>query len=244
MVRAAMSIHHELHRARRTRERSLVTLALFAILVFTVVSGLVLAVLFLPNPSLLFAGRQVEPVSKRIVEIELGGARLRLPERLIARIGRTLLGEVERAELLIPWPYAPDAPVHALPSAEELDHLLMLTLEPAGGQKTHEEQLEPVYRVYFADRQAPRLGLQVHRFAEGAPYAGSEIIADYRETPPAALRCDLRPSLLGPILCDRVLRAGNGLVGRLRFSRSHAGDWKAIDGVVKQLLSEALRAKD
>jgi hypothetical protein len=227
-----MSIHHELHRARRMRERSLTSLFLFAILVCVAVAGLTLAVLFLPNPSLLFASGSASDPATGIRAIELRGARFALPERFVTRIDHSLLRDIERADLTLPWPNSAGAVPPAQPSARDLDHLVMLTLEPAADRKTHEELLEPIYRVYFANRDAPRAGVQVHSFALGSPYADSELIADYG-TPPTVIRCDLKPSVLGPVLCDRVLRFGGHVVGRVRFTRANARDARAIEAAVR-----------
>ena len=77
--------------------------------------------------------------------------------------------------------------------------------------------------------------MQVHAFAEGSPYADSELIADYGANPPAAIRCDLKPSVLGPILCDRMIRISAAIMGRLRFTRGNAGDWREIENAVLAL---------
>ena len=236
-----MSVHHEAHRARRTRERSLLALLLFVTMIFMVIAGIVLAVLFIPNPSLLFAGRDSGPASNRNVEIALAGSRLWLPERLIARVDRSLLRYVRRIDVQAPWPYDPAAlSFSALPAAD-FGNSFLLSIEPKEQQKSHEALLEPIYRVYFEDRQARGPGLVAHRFRTDAPYADSELIVDYREQPPAAIRCDLKPSVLGPVLCDRLLAVNGEVVARLRFARQHLQEWKAIDSAARQLIAEMQR---
>ena len=223
------------------RERSLLALLLFGLMIFMIIAGIVLAVLFIPNPSLLFAGRDAGPASSRIVETELAGTQLWLPERLVARIDRSLLRTVHRIDLQLPWPYDPAALNLGAKPATDFSQSILLTLEPKEQQKSHEELLEPIYRVYFADREARGPGLVMHRFRADAPYADSQLMVDYRESPPAAIRCDLKPSVLGPILCDRLLAVDGHVVARLRFARQHVQNWKAIDSTARQLIAEMLR---
>ena len=231
-----MSIHHESHRARRSRERSLAALLLFALMLFVAIAGVVLAFLFIPNPRLLFQEPETGPVANRLVAVDLEGVRLNLPEQLIARVERTILGGGRKIDLRIPWPYDPAALSARQAPATDVSDFVLITLEARGTQQTHEALLDPVYRVYFTDSEARGAALVAHRFRAAAPYADSELVVDYRENPPAAMRCDLKPSVLGPVLCDRLQIPAAGLIARIRFSREHIAKWKDIDRLARALL--------
>lgn len=236
-----MSIHHESHRARRSREQSLAALLLFAVMLCVAIAGVVLALLFIPNPQLLFQQPASGPVPNRLVAEELAGVQLNLPEQLIARVDRTLLGGGRKIDLRIPWPYDPAVLTQAQAPATDVSDFVLITLEARGAQQTHEALLDPVYRVYFTDRNARGAALVAHRFRADAPYADSELLVDYRERPPAAMRCDLKPSVLGPVLCDRLLIPAASLIARIRFSREHVKEWRDIDRLAKALLESIVQ---
>lgn len=230
-----MSIHHRAHRERRSRERSVAAIALLTVMLFIVLSGMVLAFYFVPNPALL-TGAPVKPSPNRLIESQLEDTTFFIPETLVARLDRKLLGSVRRIDLRIPWPYqagaaAPDSP-------DALDDFILVTLEPRGGQKTHEELLRPIYSVYLAG-PVPHSGHVLKGFKPGSPYSDSELAIDARETPAAVTRCDTRASALGPILCERLVSVGAKLMARIRFAKSHIADWKGMDRTARDVIARS-----
>ena len=232
-----MSIHHRAHRERRNRERSVAVLALFACMLFIALSGVVLAFYFVPNPALLLdAGAKPSP--QTLIEQHIEDTNFLIPETLIARLDKKLLGSVRRIDLRIPWPYSAGAMPADSPDA--LDDFILVTLEAKGQQQTHEELLGPIYSVYLANN-APASGFVLKTFKPGSPYADSDLAVDFRETPAAVTRCDTRPSALGPILCERLLPIGAKLMARIRFSKSHIVDWKGMERTARDVIASIVQ---
>jgi hypothetical protein len=230
-----MSVHHRAHLRQKSRERSIAALALFAAMAFMALGGVVIAFYFLPNPALLLGG-DTGPDSRRLVETTVGGVDFAVPETLAARIDRKLLGGAERINLQIPWPYDP-ASARAEP---DLARAMLLTIEPRAGQQTHEELFGPIYSVYLETGGADE-GIAMRAFKPGAPYADSELAVDYRENPPAVSRCDLKPSLLGPVLCERLFPVEGGLMARLSFPKARIAEWKAMEEAAREAIAAARR---
>ena len=55
------------------------------------------------------------------------------------------------------------------------------------------------------------------------------------------IRCDKKPSVLGPIICERLWPLTNGVMARVRFSRQRLAEWKDIDETAQILLKEFTR---
>jgi hypothetical protein len=232
-----MSIHHSAHRQRRSRERSAAALVLLAAMTIIALSGVVLAFYFLPNPELLLRARAA-PSASRLIEQRIEDTNFLIPETLIARLDKKLLGSVRRIDLRIPWPYGTGAQLADSPEA--MADFILVTLEPRAKQQTHEELLVPIYSVYLA-HQGVAEGFVLKQFKPGSPYADSELAVDYRETPAAVTRCDTRPSALGPILCERLQPVGANLMARIRFAKSHIVDWKGMDRTAKDVIAGIIR---
>ena len=228
-----MSVHHRAHLRQKNRERSIAALALFAAMAFMALAGVVIAFYFLPNPALLLGG-DADPDPTRRIETSVAGVAFAIPETLAARIDGKLLGGAERVDLQIPWPYDP-----AAPRAEaDLARAMLATIEPRGGQKTHEELYGPIYSVYLEEGSASE-GIVLRAFKPGAPYGDSELAVDFRESPPAVSRCDLKPSLLGPVLCERLFPLEGGLMARLSFPKAKLAEWKAMEAAARSVIEAA-----
>ncbi|MGB9142742.1 MAG: hypothetical protein WCB71_11155, partial [Aestuariivirga sp.] len=70
------------------------------------------------------------------------------------------------------------------------------------------------------------------------PYTDSELlVAQTGEV----IRCDRKPSVLGPIICERFLPFSEGVMARIRFSRQRLEEWKDMGETAKILLKEFAR---
>ena len=233
-----MSIHHRAHRERRNRERSVAAIALFGAMLFIIISGIVLAIYFVPNPALL-VGTGAKPSANKLVESRIEDMRFLIPETLIARLDQPLLGDVRRIDLRVPWPYGGSADVPDSPGG--LEDFILITLEARGSQQTHEDLLAPIYSVYLADNARSGGGLAMKSFKPGSPYSDSELAVDFGEHPPAVTRCDITASALGPVLCERLAPVGGKIMARIRFAKSHIADWKGMDRTAKDVIAAMVR---
>jgi hypothetical protein len=55
-------------------------------------------------------------------------------------------------------------------------------------------------------------------------------------------RCDKKPSLLGPILCERTIRLSPGIRLRIRFARAHLEEWSQIEANVRLAMANMFRS--
>jgi len=58
---------------------------------------------------------------------------------------------------------------------------------------------------------------------------------------PAVIRCDLKASNLGPILCERELPVTGAITARVRFARTHLEDWQRIEGISTSVIQALMR---
>ena len=94
-----MGSHHLNYLLQRRRERSLGILLLFAAMVFFSLAGVVLAVYFVPHPSLLFGRPEIGSPSDRVIVATLEDAKFTLPETIVASIDKPMLGDAKRIDL-------------------------------------------------------------------------------------------------------------------------------------------------
>ena len=233
-----MSSHHLNYLLQRRRERSLGILLLFACMVFFSLAGVVLAVYFVPNPSLLFGRPKIGSPSERMIEATLEDAKFTMPETIVANIDKPLLGKAKRIDLRLPWPFDRQQlnVVQALPT--DMQNWVLITLEPREGRTGLEERVGPIYGVYLDPAESQEAGLTLKKFKLDSPYTDSELlVAPTSEV----IRCDRKPSVLGPIICERFLPITQGVMARVRFSRQRLGEWKDIDETAQILLKELMR---
>jgi hypothetical protein len=233
-----MVSHHLNYLLQRRRERSLGWVLLFAAMTFFGLAGVVLAIYFVPNPSLLFGRPAVGAPSDQMVVATLEDTKFTLPETVVANIDKPLLGKTRRIDLRLPWPFDRQQLniVHPLPT--DLQNWLLITLEPRLGRTGLEERMGPIYSVYLDPAEAHEAGLILRKFRADSPYTDSELlVAQTGEV----IRCDRKPSVLGPIICERFLPFSEGVMARIRFSRQRLEEWKDMDETAKILLKEFAR---
>ena len=233
-----MGSHHLNYLMQRRRERSLGLLLLFAAMVFFSLAGVVLAIYFVPHPSLLFGRPEIGAPSDRLIVATLEDAKFTLPETIVASIDKPILGNAKRIDLRLPWPFDRQQLniVHALPT--DLQNWVLITLEPREGRTGLEERMDPIYRVYLEPIEGQEAGLILRKFKTDSPYTNSELLmAPTGEV----IRCDRKPSVLGPIICERFRPISQGVMARIRFSRQRLEEWKDIDETAQILLKEFAR---
>jgi hypothetical protein len=90
-----MASHHLNYLLQRRRERSLGLFLLFAAMVFFSLAGVVLAIYFVPHPSLLFGRSEIGSPSEKMIVATLEGVKFSLPETIVASIDEPMLGDAK-----------------------------------------------------------------------------------------------------------------------------------------------------
>ena len=98
--------------------------------------------------------------------------------------------------------------------------------------------MAPIYSVYLDPAEDKEVGLVLKKFKSDSPYTDSELLV---AATGEVIRCDKKPSVLGPIICERFLPVTQGVMARVRFSRQRLGEWKDIDETAQILLKEFMR---
>ena len=233
-----MSNHHLNYLLQRRRERSLGILLLFGAMVFFSLAGMVLAVYFVPHPSLFFGRPEIGSPSNRTIAAVLEDTQFTLPESIVASIDKPILGNANRIDLQLPWPFDRQQLniVPALPT--DLHNWVLITLEPRQGRTGLEERMAPIYSVYLDPAEGQEAGLVLRKFKSDSPYTDSELLV---AATGEVIRCDKKPSVLGPIICERFLPISQGVMARVKFSRQRLEEWKDIDETAQILLKEFMR---
>jgi hypothetical protein len=233
-----MVSHHLNYLLQRRRERSLGVVLLIAAMAFFSLAGVVLAVYFVPHPSLLFGRPEIGSPSTGVIAATLEDAKFTLPETIVAKIDKPVLGKTKRIDLQVPWPFDRQQlnVVHALPT--DLQNWVLITLEPREGRTGLEERMAPIYSVYLDPVESQEAGLVLRKFKTDSPYTDSELLVAPTEE---VIRCDKKPSVLGPIICERFWPVSQGVMAHVRFSRQRLTEWKDIDETAQILLKEFMR---
>jgi hypothetical protein len=234
-----MSVHHERYRAERARQRSVTYLMLFVAAVFMTLAGMILAFYFVPDPKLLLGGNATDRSGR--LDVVLEDTEFRFEERHLERVGGGLLRAATQIDLRVPWPLEPDANAAGNRSPTDVQAFVLISLYPRGEHITPEERLEPIYSVYIEGSARDPSGLVNHRFKPDSPYADSELFVDDRVAPRAVIRCDLKRSVLGPVLCERITRLGDRLLLRVRFARTRLEEWRAIHDAAAGIVAQAIK---
>lgn len=199
-----------------------------------------LAYLVAPDPVRLVAGASA-PDGRRIIRIDFEGSVFEVPEGLIARVKRGTFGPVRQLDLVAPWPYDPEKP----PTVGEAEHLkewLLIQFEPEDGRLGSRERFEKVFVHYFSGPPSRAdAGLVQYDFAPDSPYAEMQLFVDRQANPPVFLRCDLKPSSLGPVLCERRYKLTDRIYLRYRFDRDWLARWIEVDSQVGEIVRQVLR---
>ena len=228
------------------QERSVGRLALtFAGMIF-VTAGFIIVWLFVADRDLLYA----TPSSKTDVQAapvmasyRFDTAELVAPTRLVTRFEKRTLGNVTKLDLLLPWPYQPGTVPKLPDSAAEFDNWLILTLDTAGKDElTPVERYGEIYPVYFdGDPELVDGNLLRYRFKEGSPYADLVLYVANAGGQHVVHRCDKKPSVLGPILCERFIQLTSDIRLRIRFAQKHLEQWADIENNVRAAMANMFR---
>jgi hypothetical protein len=230
-----MSLHHEAYRLRRARERSLVALILFVTMLFFGAAGILLAVYFAPHPSLIFGRGEIGRATDAVVSATLEDRSFVMPEPIVAEVSQTLLGRVERIDLKLPWPFTREQMTRVQPPPADLHNWVLVTLEPRDGRSALEDRLAPIYANFLEEKGEQDGALTRRRFRADSPYADSELLVSAEGK---VIRCDTRPSLLGPIICERFIPLSDGVIARIRFASERLPEWRDIEETARTLLAE------
>ncbi len=231
------------HHRQRVRERSVGWIVLLFVSVFVTLSGGILAFYFIPHPELLFE-RPEETPGNRLVHVSFEGAEFFIPQSILKRIKKPVLGAVQQIDVQIPWPYDHLAVISGrVEPTSDLRDWVLLTFEPRAGRKSPDERFQTTDRYYFAGPPQPdETGLMRYEFRPDSPYRDLQVFVDRSEAGKQfVIRCDLKASSLGPILCERMLDISGRIVARARFARSNLANWKEIQSVSQGVVRALLR---
>jgi len=229
-----------------SRERSIGRIMITFMGLVLVTGGFVITWLFLGDRDLLFApppqvaNPDAAPVLARY---RFDTAELIAPTRLVTRVNRRTLGNIVKLDMLLPWPYHPGS-IPSLPeTSREFNDWIVLTFEGAAKDDlTPVERYGEIYPVYFDGEPEQVDGnLLRYKFKETSPYADLTLFVATVDGRHIVHRCDRKPSVLGPILCERTLSLTGDLRLRMRFSRDHLENWEQIERNVRLALANMFR---
>jgi hypothetical protein len=240
-----ISQYHSDYRRRRVRERSVGLFIFFFLIGFVIFSGTILAYYFIPNPDLLFSSAEEDQRPRnRLVQISLAGSEFYVPASILKRVKRRVFGTVDQIDVQIPWPYDHLAVISGtLEDTADIRDWVLITLIPRQNRIPPDDRYASVDRYYFAGppTEEPK-GLLRYDFKADSAYKDLQLFVDKRSGgKPAAIRCDLKASSLGPILCERELPAAAGITARIRFARTHLEDWQEIEAIAGNVIRALLR---
>ncbi len=240
-----MSKNRSTHHRRRLRQRSLGLIVLVLLGAFMLASGTILAFYFIPNPDLLLASKSGEkPPGNRLVRLSFLESDFYVPQSMLKRAKRRLLGTVEQIDVQIPWPYDHLAVISGtVELTSDIRNGVLLTFVPNPDRVPPDERAATSDRYYFdGPGEKDRSGLIRYDFKADSPYRDLQLYV--QETGPDSrrvIRCDLKASSLGPILCEREIPATDKITARIRFARTNLEDWQDIEQVSKRVIRTLLR---
>jgi len=245
-LKGPMNRHRRSAYSHGPQERSIGSMMIMFIGLVIVTGGFIIAWLFLADRDLLFATPQqvanpdTAPVLARY---RFDTAELVAPTRLVTRVNRRTLGNIVKLDLLLPWPYQPGSIPRLPETSREFNDWIILTFETATKDElTPVERYGEIYPVYFDGEPEQVDGnLLRYKFKETSPYADLILFVATVEGRYIVHRCDRKPSVLGPILCERTLSLANNMKLRVRFSRSHLENWAQIERNVRLALANMFR---
>jgi len=221
------------------RESSLLVPVVMTLSVLVVLASAILAFYFFPSPELLLPHHDEPGNGRRLVHIAMDDGELVVPAGVVARIKRRTLGSVKKVDLQVPWPYDVNRLPNSPEQARDLKDWVILTFEPRDKLIAPAERFQKIYKVYFDGEPVPGpAGLKRYRFKPNSPYADLELFVSSDPNQPALIRCDLKPSSLGPILCEARVPVSDATMMRYRFAETHLDQWRQIDALSRALLVE------
>lgn len=215
------------------------TRLVLATAILLALGGGALAYFVVPDPVHLWTTLTTEKTETRLVRIEFEGSTFEVPEGMVARVKHRTFGPVQQMDLIAPRPFDPDR----IPDdAKRLRNWTLLQFEPVDGRISQKERFERIYVNYFAGPPvAAMAGLVQYDFAPKSPYADMQLFVDRQADPPVFLSCDVKPSSLGPVLCERRMKVTDRITLRYRFPRDMLERWVEVDKDVKTVLDRILK---
>lgn len=240
-----ISHYHSEYNRQRFRERSIGLYIFFFLIAFVIFSGVILAYYFIPNPDLLFASQADDQRPRnRLVQISMLGSDFYVPASILKRVKRRVFGTVEQIDVQIPWPYDHLAVISGtIRDTADFGDWVLITLVPRPNRLPPDERYATVDKYFFAGPPSEEpSGLMRYSFKGDSPYKDLQLFVDARSgRKPAAIRCDLKASSLGPILCERELPVTGDITARIRFARGHLEDWREIEQIASNVIRALLR---
>jgi hypothetical protein len=233
------------YRRQRFRERSIGLFIFIFLTGFVIFSGIILAYYFIPNPDLLFSSQHDDHRPRnRLVQISMLGSDFYVPASVLKRVKRRVFGSVEQIDVQIPWPYDHLAVISGtVKDTGDFADWVMITLVARPNRVAPDQRYATVDKYFFSGppAQGPN-GLLKYGFKEDSPYRDLQLFVDARSGfAPAAIRCDLKTSSLGPILCEHELPVTRDITARIRFARRHLENWREIDEIADGVIGALLR---
>lgn len=224
------------------RERSIGRMMITFVGLVLVTGGVIVAWLFLGDRDLLFAPPQqvANPdAAPALARYRFDKAELVAPTRLVTRVKRRTLGSIVKLDMLLPWPYQPGSSPRLPGTSREFNDWIILTFEGAAKDElTPVERYGEIYPVYFDGEPEQVDGnLLRYKFKETSPYADLTLYVATVDGRHIVHRCDRKPSVMGPILCERTIPLNSDMRLRMRFSRKHLESWAQIERNVRLALA-------
>jgi hypothetical protein len=233
------------YRRQRFRQRSLGIIGLLLLVAFMIASGIILAYYFIPNPDLLLSSKSAQKApGNRLVHLSFLGSDFYIPQSILKRAKRRMLGGVEQIDVMIPWPYDHLAVISGtVELTGDIREWVLLTFVANPNRVHPDARLLTTDRYYFAGPgRQDRSGLLRYDFKPDSPYRDLQLYVHGTDSEaPQVIRCDLKASSLGPILCEREIAATEKITARIRFARTNLDDWQDIERVSHSVIRALLR---
>ena len=240
-----MSQYRSEYHRQRFRQRSLGVVGLLLLVAFMIASGIILAFYFIPNPDLLLSSqRDQKPAGNRLVHLSFLGSDFYVPQSILKRAKRRMLGTVDQIDVQIPWPYDHLAVISGtVELTGDISDWVLLTFVANPERVPPDERVLTSDRYYFAGPgEKDSSGLLRYDFKPESPYRDLQLYVHEGETGSRrVIRCDLKASSLGPILCEREIAATEKITARIRFARTNLEDWQDIERISRGVIRALLR---
>jgi hypothetical protein len=240
-----MTHYHSHYQRQRFRQRSLGLLVFFFLAAFMIFSGSILAYYFIPGGGILLSLQSSDQHPRnRLIQISFAGEEFYVPASILKRVKRRMFGSVEQIDVQIPWPYDHLAVISGtVQQTADIRDWVLITLAPKASRKPPDERFDTIDKYYFAGPPVQQTsGLWRYDYRADSPYKDLQLFVDRSGAgAPVAIRCDLKPSSLGPILCEREVMASELITARIRFARPHLENWREINQVAGSVIRALLR---
>jgi hypothetical protein len=240
-----MSQYRSEYHRQRFRQRSLGVIGLLLLVAFMIASGIIFAFYFVPNPDLLLSSKDGEKApSNRLVHLSFLESDFYVPQSILKRAKRRMLGTVDQIDVQIPWPYDHLAVISGkVQLTGDIREWVLLTFVPNPDRVPPDERVLTSDRYYFSGPgEKDRAGLLRYDFKPDSPYHDLQLYVHEDATGSRrVIRCDLKVSSLGPILCEREITVTEKITARIRFARTNLEDWQEIERVSQSVIRALLR---